>query len=52
MSQASIKVAVAQMDPQLGAYARNFSRIVDLFEEAVGQGARLTVFAARQQGRP
>ncbi len=40
----SVKVAVAQMDPQLGAYERNLARIVDLFEEAVGAGARMTVF--------
>jgi 5-aminopentanamidase len=40
----SVKVAVAQMDPQLGSYERNIARIVDLFEEAVGAGARLTVF--------
>jgi 5-aminopentanamidase len=40
----SIKVAVAQMDPQLGAYESNIASITSLFEEAVTEGARLTVF--------
>jgi 5-aminopentanamidase len=44
MTEGRVKVAVAQMDPQLGAYERNFARIVDLFEDAVDEGARLTVF--------
>ncbi|MGC9469060.1 MAG: carbon-nitrogen hydrolase family protein [Anaerolineae bacterium] len=40
----TIRVAVAQMDPQLAAYDRNMSRIRALFEEAVSDGAQLTVF--------
>lgn len=40
----NVRVAVAQMDPQLGAYERNLARIGDLFEAAVREGAQLTVF--------
>lgn len=39
----TVRVAVAQMDPKLGAYERNFTRIVELFERAVEQGAHLIV---------
>jgi predicted amidohydrolase len=38
------KVAVAQMNPKLGQNAVNLARILTLFHEAVGQGARLVVF--------
>ncbi len=40
----TVKVAVAQMDPKLGQNAANLARILALFREAVGQGARLVVF--------
>jgi 5-aminopentanamidase len=39
-----VTVAVAQMDPKLGANKDNLSRIRDLLEQALTQGARLTVF--------
>jgi predicted amidohydrolase len=39
-----ITVAVAQMDPKLGHYEQNLARIRALFEEAVANGAQLTVF--------
>jgi 5-aminopentanamidase len=41
---ASVSVAVAQMDPKLGAYGDNLERIHALLEEALAHGARLTVF--------
>jgi len=40
----TVKVAVAQMDPKLGQNAANLARILALFREAVGEGARLVVF--------
>ena len=40
----SVVVAVAQMDPRLGLPEHNLVRIRDLFEEAIGRGAQLTVF--------
>jgi predicted amidohydrolase len=40
----TVKVAVAQMDPKLGQNAANLARILALFREAAGQGARLVVF--------
>ncbi len=40
----SVKVAVAQMDPKLGENAVNLARILALYREAAGQGARLVVF--------
>ncbi len=40
----TVSVAVAQMDPKLGAYEHNFSRIVELFEAAIDQNTALTVF--------
>lgn len=39
-----VKVAVAQMDPQLGELARNRQRIATLLREAAGHGAALVVF--------
>lgn len=40
----TIKVAVAQMDPQLAQNAPNLARALALFAEATTQGARLVVF--------
>ncbi len=40
----SVTVAVAQMDPRLGALDLNRGKILSLFTRAVGQGARLVVF--------
>jgi 5-aminopentanamidase len=40
----SVTVALAQMDPKLGAYEHNLGRIRDLFEDSLARGARLTVF--------
>lgn len=40
----TVKVAVAQMDPKLGATARNLARIEALFEQALAEGSQLTVF--------
>ncbi len=39
-----ITVAVAQIDPHLGANERNLAHIQQLFEEALAHGAHLTVF--------
>jgi len=40
----TITVAVAQMDPTLGANAANLARIQALLAESIDHGARLTVF--------
>lgn len=40
----TIKVAVAQMDPQLAQNAQNLARALALFGEATAQGAKLVVF--------
>ena len=40
----SVRVAVAQTAPELGANARNLERLVARLEEAALQGARLVVF--------
>ena len=40
----SVKVAVVQMDPQLGACEQNRTHISALFEKALAQGTQLTVF--------
>jgi predicted amidohydrolase len=40
----TVKVAVAQMDPKLRQNEANLARILALFHEATGQGARLVVF--------
>jgi predicted amidohydrolase len=39
-----VKVAVVQMDPQLGACEQNLSHVSALFERVLAQGAQLTVF--------
>jgi predicted amidohydrolase len=39
-----IVVAVAQMDPRLGANEHNLDRIQHLFEQSTARGAQLTVF--------
>ena len=40
----SVKVAVVQMDPQLGACEQNLAHVSALFERALAQGVQLTVF--------
>ena len=41
---ATVRVAVAQTAPQLGANQRNLDQITARLEEAAGEGARLVVF--------